>query len=170
MTINKLSSHLSPSTIVTIFVTDYPSQRGLDPSHQLTESDIHESHLPEQIGLKWKDLARELGFLQSTIDMIEKEKLYCTKECCIELLVRWMRQNGTEATVGKLKEALEKIELKNVGENLISGKHARRMNVSGFLLFKWVCWQTHNTINIILHTFMTHKSLFKLGSRIAPES
>ena len=136
MTINKLSSHLSPSTVVTIFVTDYLSQRGLDPSHQLTESDIHESHLPEQIGLKWKDLARELGFLQSTIDMIEKEKLYCTKECCIELLVRWMRQNGTEATVGKLKEALEKIELKNVGENLISGKHARRMNVSGFLLFK----------------------------------
>ena len=170
MTINKLSSHLSPSTIVTIFVTDYLSQRGLDPSHQLTESDLHESHLPEQIGLKWKDLARELGFLQSTIDMIEKEKLYCTKERCIELLVRWMRQNGTEATVGKLKEALEKIELKNVGENLISGKHARRMNVSGFLLFKWVCWQTHNTINITLHTFMTHKSLFKLRSRIARES
>ncbi|CAH3133676.1 unnamed protein product [Porites lobata] len=53
--------------------------------------------------------------------MIEKEKLYCTKECCIELLVRWMRQNGTEATVGKLKKALAKIELKNVGENLISG-------------------------------------------------
>ena len=136
MTINKLSSHLSPSAIFTIFVTDYPVQRGLDPSHQLTESDIHESHLPEQIGLKWKDLARELGFLQSTIDMMEKEKLYCNKECCIELLVRWRCQNGTEATVGKLKEALEKIELKNVGENLISGKHARRMNVSGFLIIQ----------------------------------
>ena len=103
-------------------MTDYPVQRGLDPSHQLTESDIHESHLPEQIGLKWKDLARELGFLQSTIDMIEKEKFHCTKECCIELLVRWMRQNGTEATVGKLKEALQKIELKNVADNMISGK------------------------------------------------
>ena len=49
MTINKLSSNLSPSAIVTIFVTDYPVQRGLDPSHQLTESDIYESHLPEQI-------------------------------------------------------------------------------------------------------------------------
>ena len=122
MTINKLSRHLSPCAIVTIFVTDYPVQRALDPSHQLTESDIHESHLPEQIGLKWKDLARELGFIQSTIDMIENEKLHCNEECCIELLARWRRQNGTEATVGKLKEALEKIELKNVGENLISGK------------------------------------------------
>ena len=148
MTINKLSSHLSPCAIVTIFVTDFPVQRGLDPSHQLTESDVHESHLPEQIGLKWKDFARELGFLQSTTDMIENEKLHCNKECCIELLVRWMRQNGTETTVGKLKEALEKIEFKNVGENLISGKHARRRNVSGFLLLKWVCWPTHNTINI----------------------
>ena len=122
MIINKFSSHLSPSAIVTIFVADYPVQKGLDPSHQLTESDIHESQLAEQIGLKWRDLARELGFLQSTIDMIEKEKLYCNKECCIELLVRWRRQNGTEATVGKLKKALEKVELKNVADNLISGK------------------------------------------------
>ena len=33
-----------------------------------------------------------------------------------------MRQNGTEATVGKLTEALEKLELRNVANNLISGK------------------------------------------------
>ena len=45
-----------------------------------------------------------------------------TKECCIELLVQWMRQNGSEATVGKLKQSLEKVELKNVADNLISGK------------------------------------------------
>ena len=85
-------------------------------------SDIHENCLPEQIGLKWIDLARELGFVQSIIDIIEKQKLYRNKECCSELLVRWMRQNGTEATVGKLKQALEKVELKNVADNLISGK------------------------------------------------
>ena len=125
MIINKLSSRLSPSAIVAIFFTDYPVQRGLDASHQLTESDIHESQLAEQIGLKWKDLARELGFLQSTIDMIEKEKFYCNKECCIEVLVRWRRQNGTEATVGKLKKALEKVELKNVADNVISGKQEK---------------------------------------------
>ena len=88
---------------------------------------MHESHLAEQIGSKWIDLARELGFLQSTIDMIENENVYFTKDCCIELLVRWMRQNGTEATVGNLKEALEKVELKNVASNLISGK--QEMNI-----------------------------------------
>ena len=38
-----------------------------------------------------------------------------------------MRQNGTEATVGKLKEALEKVELKNVADNLISGN--QEMNI-----------------------------------------
>ena len=59
--------------------------------------------------------------------MIEKKNLYCNKECCIELLVRWMRKNGTEATVGKLKEALEKVELKNMADNLISGK--QEMNI-----------------------------------------
>ena len=86
--------------------------------------------------------------------MIEKEKLYCNKECCIELLVRWRRQNGTEATVGKLKEVLEKIELKNVGENLISGKHARRMNVFRF----FYCLNEYvgkNTILLVLHCIHT---------------
>ncbi|XP_073233650.1 uncharacterized protein [Porites lutea] len=100
---------------------DYPVQRSLDPSHQLTESDINESQLPEQIGLKWKDLARELGFRQSTINIIEEEKRHITKECCVEFLVQWIHNKGTDATVGKLKEALERIKLKDVAENLISG-------------------------------------------------
>lgn len=47
------------------------------------------------------------------------------RNVCIELLVRWMRQNETEATVGILTEALEKIELKNVADNLISDKQER---------------------------------------------
>ena len=85
MIISKTSSRLKfASAIDTIFVTDHPLQRSLDPSHQLTESDINESQLPEQIGLKWKDLARELGFRQSTINMIEEEKRHITKECCVE--------------------------------------------------------------------------------------
>ena len=33
-----------------------------------------------------------------------------------------MHQNGTEATVGKLTEALEKLELRNVANSLVSGK------------------------------------------------
>ena len=60
--------------------------------------------------------------------MIEKEKLHCNKECCIDLLVRWMHQNETEASVGRLNEALKKIELKNVTDNLISDYKARETN------------------------------------------
>ena len=54
--------------------------------------------------------------------MIEEEKRHITKECCVEFLVQWIHNKGTEATVGKLKEALERIKLKDVAENLISGK------------------------------------------------
>ena len=113
-----------------IFFTD------LDPSHQLTESDIHERQLSEQIGLKWKDLARKLGFLQGTINMIEEEKRHITKECCTELLLQWINCMGREATIGKLQDALERVKSKNVVENLISGKQ-REIN-------KYVRRQTHN--------------------------
>ena len=96
---------------------------GLDPSHQLTEQDIHASQLPDNIGVKWKDLARELGFYESTIETIEKEKGCSTKECCIELvIVRWMREKGIEATAGKLAEAFERIGLKNLADSLMRSK------------------------------------------------
>ena len=52
----------------------------------------------------------------------KRKKLWCTKECYIELLARRMRQNGTETTVGKLTEALEKLDIRNAANNLISGK------------------------------------------------
>lgn len=95
----------------------------LDPSHQLTERDVHESQLPEDIGDKWRDLARVLDYNEAAIDAIQKEQGSSTKECCIAVLVRgWMRREGVDATVGKLAEALIKIELKSVAEKLIGMK------------------------------------------------
>ena len=106
---------------------------GLDPSHQLTEQDIHASQLPDNIGVKWKDLARYLGFSESTIDTIEKEKGRFTKECCIELvIVRWMREKGIEATAGKLAEALKRIGLKNLADGLMRGKQG----IHGYFRFR----------------------------------
>ena len=64
--------------------------------------------------------------------MIEEEKRNITKECCIEFLVQWIHYKGTESTVGKLKEALERMKLKDVAENLISGKQERDTKVSVF--------------------------------------
>ncbi|XP_068725408.1 uncharacterized protein PF3D7_1120000-like [Montipora capricornis] len=83
----------------------------------LSENDVYEKRLADDIGQQWKDLGRALGFHQASIDNIEQEKGNNSKECCIEVLVRWLRRDGKEgATVGKLVEALTKIELKNLAD------------------------------------------------------
>ncbi len=92
---------------------------GLGPSHQLTEDIIHEFQLPESTGDRWRDLARALNFNQAVIDAIEKERGSCIKECCIAVLVRWIGREGRDATIGKLADALIKIELKNLAGNLM---------------------------------------------------
>ena len=100
---------------------------GKDPSHQMTENDINDDklQLPDGIGIKWKELARVLGYRNAIIEAIEKEKGSSTKECCIDLLIRWIGREGSEATAGRLADALEKIERKNLADNLIRGKQER---------------------------------------------
>ena len=90
----------------------------------MTEDDIYDYklQLPDGIGVKWKALARALGYKNAIIKAIEKEKGCSIMECCIELLVGWLGREGKDATAGRLAEALEKIGLKNMADNLISGK------------------------------------------------
>ncbi|XP_074617414.1 uncharacterized protein LOC141876609 [Acropora palmata] len=92
------------------------SQLGWDRNYTLTEADLHEKELSDDIGLKWRDLARKLGFKEAFIDGTEKQKHNCTKECCIEVLIRWLQREGKGATAEKLFEALDKIGLKNLAE------------------------------------------------------
>ena len=92
---------------------------GLDPSHQLTERDIHDYQLPEKIGDKWKELARAWHFKHADIKRIEKDQGGSTMECCIELLMCWMGREGRNANVEKLAGALEKAKLKNVADELM---------------------------------------------------
>ena len=83
----------------------------------MTEGVVYEKRLADDIGQKWRDLGRALGFHQASIDNIEREKGNNSKECCIEVLVRWLRRDGKEgATAGNLAEALTKIELKNLAD------------------------------------------------------
>ena len=94
---------------------------GLDPSHPMTEEDILDYQLPEKIGCKWKDLTRRLNksrHCQANIDRIQKDH-GSTEECCIEVLVCWMRREGRSATVEKLAEALVKAGLRNVADELM---------------------------------------------------
>ncbi|XP_068725417.1 triadin-like isoform X2 [Montipora capricornis] len=83
----------------------------------LTEGVVFEKRLADDIGQKWKDLGRALGFHQASIENIEQEKGNNPKECCIAVLVRWLRRDGKEgATAGNLAEALTKIGLKNLAD------------------------------------------------------
>jgi len=105
---------------------------GLDRNHQMTEHDVHVSQLPDSIGVKWKDLARALGFIEATIEAIEKEKgnfTGLTKECCIQLLVQWLRQKGKDATAGKLADALITIGLKNLADKLINASDLSQVSL-----------------------------------------
>ncbi|XP_068724571.1 myosin heavy chain, clone 203-like [Montipora capricornis] len=90
------------------------SQSAWNRNYPVSEADLY--GLPDDIGShKWKDLARALGFHRASIEAIQQEKGN-SKECCIEILVRWLRQNGAGATAGKLAEALTKIGLKNLAD------------------------------------------------------
>lgn len=100
----------------------------IDPKLCMNESFIYKHNLPELIGPeKWKDLARVLDFSESSVEGIQTEKNSVPRECCIAVLVRWIRKEGQRATVGKLAEALVKIELKNVADVLMGPLDDRRM-------------------------------------------
>lgn len=87
--------------------------------HRLTEYEIHRRRLPDDIGTRWKDLARELGFNEAFITATESDK-DCNKECCITLLVNWMGQEGERgATHEKLATALTNIGLQTLADKLI---------------------------------------------------
>ena len=86
----------------------------------MKEADFHAKKLPVDIGVKWKDLARELEFSQASIEIIAKENFHNAKECCIAVLVRWLRREGKDATAEKLVEALVEIGLKNVADRFPS--------------------------------------------------
>ena len=60
---------------------------GLDPSHQLTEKDIHDYQLPEKIGGKWRDLARALDYSQANINRIQKDQGGTTKGIVIKVFL-----------------------------------------------------------------------------------
>ena len=91
-----------------------------DRKYTLTEADFHEKGLPDDIGVKWKELARALGFNHAFIDITEEQKNKCARECCIEVLVLWHRREGKDATAEKLVKALVRIGLRNVADRFPS--------------------------------------------------
>ena len=107
---------------------------GLSPSHKIREPDIHHNKLPDNIGVKWRDLARALNYYQPTIEAIQTEKGYRTKECCIELLVLWINREGNNATAVRLADALGSIELKNLADILVCPSDPCQVSIKQNLL------------------------------------
>lgn len=98
----------------------------LDPLQPLTEALVHERNLHEDIGSRWKELARNLGFKRVVVEAIQNENQK-ESERSFHLLVRWIEREGQEgATAGKLADALKKTELKNLAERLIGPSNGRR--------------------------------------------
>lgn len=98
----------------------------LDSLHPLTEAHVYKCCLHEDIGGRWKELARNLGFKMVEVDAIQSENS-TESERCIRLLVQWMEREGQKgATVGKLAEALTKTRLTNLAERLIGPSNGRR--------------------------------------------
>ena len=103
------------SSLIFNFVVS-SNQNGWDRKYALKEADLHEKKLADDIGVGWRDLARALGFNESSIEIIEKEKNNCDKECCIRVLVSWLHKEGEDATAEKIFETLVKIERKSLAE------------------------------------------------------
>ncbi|XP_066020027.1 myosin heavy chain, clone 203-like isoform X2 [Pocillopora verrucosa] len=85
---------------------------------RMTEEIMNEHFLHEQIGNKWRDLARQLKFPEAVIGTIESDKGASTNECCIAVIVKWIKQEGEDATVEKFAGVLITIGLRNVAEKL----------------------------------------------------
>ncbi|XP_022791721.1 uncharacterized protein LOC111330974 [Stylophora pistillata] len=79
---------------------------------------MHQHQLPDKIGDKWKQMARHLDFQEAVIGTIENDKKGVTNECCITVIVAWINQEGNDATLERLADALTKIRLKKVAEIL----------------------------------------------------
>ena len=103
------------SSLIFNFVAS-SNQNGWDRKYALKEADLHDTNLADDIGVGWRNLARALGFSESSIDIIEKEKNNCDKECCIRVLVSWLHKEGGDATAEKIYEALVRIGRKILAE------------------------------------------------------
>ncbi|XP_019632775.1 PREDICTED: uncharacterized protein LOC109476302 [Branchiostoma belcheri] len=74
----------------------------------------------KKVGRKWKDLARQLGFMEANIEEIDDlPRLHDHTDRCREVLKRWHQEKGHDATLGVLTEALQNAELKNVSDDLM---------------------------------------------------
>ena len=81
--------------------------------------DARLNDISEDLGRDWKQLGRKLGISNTIIDNIDDENRR-VKDKSIQLLLRWKRQSGNDATGEVLANALIAIGRRDVAETLAS--------------------------------------------------
>ena len=79
----------------------------------------HISRISNEVGTCWRKLAPELGISAVACELIE-EDYRGSAEKATQLLIQWMRLESSNATVGRLADALVKIGKKLFAEKLLA--------------------------------------------------
>lgn len=81
--------------------------------------DAHLNEIAEDLGSDWKQLGRKLDIPSSILGNIDEENRRVRAKA-IEMMLRWKKRNGNDATGQSLADALIKIGRKDVAETLAS--------------------------------------------------
>ena len=88
------------------------------PFEQAPVDEIHLWSICDDVGAKWRDLGTVLKLESAFMDNIETDFKEC-REKARTMLRKWRQKNGKEATVGILRNALVKIERRDVVDKLL---------------------------------------------------
>ena len=88
------------------------------PFEQAPVDEIHVWSICDDIGANWRDLGVVLKLESAFMDNIETD-FKESPEKAWTVLRKWRQKNGKEATVGILRNALEKIERRDVVDKLL---------------------------------------------------
>ena len=82
----------------------------------------------EKAEYHWKNLARELGFINGRIDAISEEEKDNCGECCYQVLRQWCEGKGKSATIRRVMVALTKIGLADINNDIVDCLNLRRQD------------------------------------------
>jgi pyrroloquinoline quinone (PQQ) biosynthesis protein C len=70
------------------------------------------------IGKSWKKLGRCLGLTEAEIENIEADNVKDQEEQGVQMLNKWMKENGSNATVGTFIIAAKKAQRNDLAERV----------------------------------------------------
>ena len=87
------------------------------PFEQALVDEIHLWLICDDVGAKWRDLGTVLKLRSASMDNIDTDSKKC-RDKAWEVLREWRQNNGKEATVRILRNALERIGRRDVVDKL----------------------------------------------------